>query len=207
MAAIALDILRLSDMTCSKSIKLYFITSNRRKYIELKRTLGVNMYWIDHDIDEIQGDSDTIISHKLMEAKKYLSDNTNEEYMVVVDDTCFEMAGLNGFPGPYGKDFLKMGFQEVYEISLKVGNQASIMTNIGFSYKNDLRIFQGRTEVQIGPVTPIQNKLCLDAITYINGKPISKMSLDEKNLISARSKASKSLKKYLESCGSHDRII
>lgn len=193
-------------MTSSEPTKFYFLTTNEKKYLEIKKLLEINVHWLNHDILEIQGDPDRIIRHKLNEAEKYISDDKNEDKIIMVDDTSFEMTGLDGFPGPYIKDFLKIGAQKIYDISLRVGKDATITTYLGLSYRNNIKIFVGTTQVQIGPIASNHNKLYFDAIIYVNGKAFSEMSIDEKNLVSARSKACKSVRKFLECSGLNTRL-
>lgn len=83
--------------------KLYIVTSSPFKFGDLSAKL--NKYfdceqkpWNE---PEIQGDPEEIIMHKLKRAYEVF------KHPLLVDDVSVDMEALNGFPGPYMKDFWK----------------------------------------------------------------------------------------------------
>lgn len=83
--------------------KLYIVTGNPFKFGDLSARLNEffdceQRDWSEH---EIQGDPKEIIEHKLKRAYEVF------KHPVLVDDVSVSIEELNGFPGPYMKDFWK----------------------------------------------------------------------------------------------------
>ena len=80
---------------------MFYVTSNPGKFAEAKLVLSpFNPKQIDFDIPEIQGTSEEIIYQKAKSVEQFL------DKPFIVEDVAFSMEALNGFPGPYIKDFL-----------------------------------------------------------------------------------------------------
>lgn len=81
--------------------KLYIVVGSKFKYDDLSAKL--NEYFdCEQKIikePEIQGTPDEIIRHKVKKAYEIF------QHPVLVDDVSVDMEALNGFPGPYMKDF------------------------------------------------------------------------------------------------------
>ncbi|KRH94624.1 Inosine triphosphate pyrophosphatase [Pseudoloma neurophilia] len=187
-------------------IKLYFVTSNSRKFEEIEQLLGVKVHKFCVDLIEIQGKCDDVIKHKISEAKKLFDDKKEGEFMLLIDDTCYHIEGLGGFPGPYARDFLEIGFKKIFEIAQKIGKEVHYSTRLCLVYKNEIKIFKGTAHGEIGPPSIINNKRFYDYITYIDGKLVSEMTIDEKNQTSPRSKACKQVMEYLKEKKLFERI-
>lgn len=179
-------------------MKLYFVTSNRKKFEEVERILKVPMHQISIDILEPQGTPVEIVSFKLAEAQKHLISTGNKDNLVLVDDTFFHMNGLYGFPGPYAKDFLKIGYDAIIDISEKVGKDAKVVTYLGLFYKNQIKIFEEFYDCQVGPYNTINDIFDFDCITFYEGSRISDLNMEEKGKISARGNACRKLWTFLE---------
>ena len=113
--------------------KIYFITGNPNKYLEIKKIIP-NLEMKTLELDEIQSDdSKQIIKHKLNEASKYFP-NKN----ILVEDTRIHLDCLNGFPGPFIKWFLKKNsLEKIYEMSYKLENRnIQVKTIIGYRNSN-----------------------------------------------------------------------
>ncbi|MCE9549393.1 hypothetical protein K8Q98_03300, partial [Candidatus Nomurabacteria bacterium] len=83
--------------------KLYIVTGSPFKFKDLSSRLNdffdcEQKVWTDH---EIQGHPDEIIRHKLKKAYETF------QHPVLVDDVSVAFDALNGFPGPYMKDFFE----------------------------------------------------------------------------------------------------
>jgi len=96
--------------------KLYIVTGSSFKFGDLSAKLSEyfdceQKVWTGH---EIQGDPEEIIRHKLKNAYETF------QHPVLVDDVSVDMEALNGFPGPYQKDFWKCFTP--YELGNKFAN-------------------------------------------------------------------------------------
>ena len=83
--------------------KLFIVTGSKFKFGDLASKLGdffdcEQKTWDEH---EIQGDPEEIIRHKAQRAYEVF------KHPVLVDDVSVNIDALNGFPGPYMKDFWK----------------------------------------------------------------------------------------------------
>lgn len=83
--------------------KLFIVTGSKFKFGDLAAKLQdyfdcEQKIWNEH---EIQGDPEEIIRHKAQRAYEIF------KHPVLVDDVSVNMEALNGFPGPYQKDFWK----------------------------------------------------------------------------------------------------
>src|SRR3990167_3036950 len=83
--------------------KLLIVTGSEFKFKDLSAKLGdfFDCEQRDWNEPEIQGTSEEIIKHKLKRAYEIF------QQPVLVDDVSVSIGDLNGFPGPYMKDFWK----------------------------------------------------------------------------------------------------
>lgn len=177
---------------------MYFVSSNSRKFEEVSALLGIPIHHISYEFPEIQGTPYEIIEHKLQSAKKYIMKIDSEKHLILMDDSALHLDGLHGFPGVYAKDFLKIGFEAISEIVSKVGRDAKMMCQLGLLYKNKTYIFIGETQGEIGSYNKDSKGFGFDAITFVGNRRMSELSLDEKNLISARGKSCRLLLEFLK---------
>lgn len=178
-------------------MKLFFVSSNKNKFNEIKTFLNVPMHHIQFDCPEIQGTAHEVILHKLFKAREYLQKQNEREHLIIMDDSCMHINGLYGFPGVYAKDFLKIGLDAIIEIVTKVGREVKMSCQLGLFYNNRIKIFIGTTNGTIGTYNSDRLGIDFDSITFVNEKRLSDLTIDEKNMISARGKACKALRGFL----------
>ncbi|ADM11405.1 Ham1 nucleoside triphosphatase [Encephalitozoon intestinalis ATCC 50506] len=183
--------------------KIYFATTNLKKLNEVKEFLKTDIDHMRISMTEIQGPSEKIVEHKLDQAAPFI----NPKDAVIVDDTSFSLEALGGFPGVYVKDFLEIGTRKIWEIVEKIGNKsATAVCSLGIAhYENGeivKKVFSGKLK---GSITEPE-KDCKTEFGYIfipdgfNGV-LKNMPTDEKNRISHRGIASRSLAAYMASKG------
>lgn len=178
-------------------MKLFFLTSNKKKYDEIKSFLKIPIHHIHFECPEIQGTAHEVIVHKLLKARKYLCQTDIKEHIIIMDDSCIHINGLYGFPGVYAKDFLKIGFDAIIEIVTKVGREVKMTCQLGLLYNDLTKIFMGTTDGTIGTYDANKSGPDFDSIAFVNEKRLSDLSIDEKNIISARGKACLALQEFL----------
>ncbi len=127
--------------------KLYIVTGSKFKFGDLSLKLGEffdceKKPWND---PEIQGNPDEIIKYKLQRAYEIY------KHPVLVDDVSVNMEALNGFPGPYQKDFWKCFTP--YEMGHKfAGSRISATCRLGLCRgPEDIVIVEGTFEGVIVP--------------------------------------------------------
>lgn len=196
-------------------MKLFLLSSNQKKIDEVKKCLSIPVHVENFDVSEIQGSVEEIIQHKLQIARemfenKHLNDGNSklrpDEYVLVMDDTCFHMNGLYGWPGAYAKDFLTLGFDKIVDIANKVGKGAEAITRLGVYYNKQVLIFEGSVKGEIGPAVSEKFSKYFDSIFFYDGKRVSEMTVEEKNQISARGKACRALEEFLRKEGLIDQF-
>ncbi len=170
-----------------------FITGNKNKFFEIRKLIP-NVEQLELDLVEIQeNDAQKIIESKLIEAKKYCSDN------FFIEDTSLHVDCLNGLPGPLIKWFLEALTQEgLYELVAKYDdNSATAKTIIGLCYNDEFYFFEGVTKGNI--VSAKKTDFGWDGIFMPKGSTLrySQMTVDEKNKISHRYKAIRKLQEFL----------
>lgn len=195
-----------------KAGKLYFITGNKNKFLEIKSMMP-EVEQLELDLDEIQEtDARKIIEHKMKEAlKHHKNDNT-----FIIEDTSLYIKSLNGLPGPLIKWFMqKLGNEGIWRISdtKKLGkekieqlgqdleeNSAEAKTIIGYAKnENDIHFFEGSIKGKI--VKPSgETNFGWDPIFQPEGydKTFQEMTREEKNKISMRRMAVEKLKTFLD---------
>ncbi len=177
--------------------KLLIITGNKMKFEELSLTLNEYFDCEQQTLNEpeIQGSPEEILHHKLNQAfNKFKSS-------VLVDDTSVHFAELNGFPGPYIRDFLK--YIPTYEMGKKFkGGRINIVCRLG--------IMRGTDDVIIGigsvhgdvvdPKNEDPGPREFDLFVQVDGtdRPMLEYSIEEKNKFSHRGLAMKNLIEILE---------
>ncbi len=177
-------------------MKLYFLSSNLKKLSEYRKFLKTELHHLDVSIDEIQGTMEEIIEHKVKTASKYLSSDSDA---LLVDDVGFEMDGLHGLPGPYCKDFIKIGIDNIFNIGQKVGNRATAIIYLAFYYKGSIKLFSAVNEGTIvSKRMGLNSEYCLDSIFYFKGKTFSEMTMEEKYLYGYRGLVCQKLLNYFK---------
>jgi inosine triphosphate pyrophosphatase len=168
--------------------KLLIVTGNNMKFKEESARFSeffdcVQERW---DEPEIQGTPEEIITHKLHNAYNKF------KQPVLVEDTSVALSELNGFPGPYIKDFFK-SFPP-YEMGMKfAGTRMKASAWFGFyDGKGEPVIVESSVEGNIvKPKTQDHQNRWFDLCFQVDGtdKPMIEFSHEEKNKFSHRGKA------------------
>ncbi len=178
-------------------MRLYFISSNIYKFEEYCKLFNNKLSLLNVSMDEIQGTYEQVIENKIKTARMYLN---GDEDAILVDDESLLIKGLYGFPGPYIKDFLKIGLDNILDIVEKVGNDSTALINLGFYYKGTTKIFRASLDGKIVKKrTGKRGCYGFDAVFCPKGdKTFSQMSVEEKNSLSHRGAACRKLFEYLK---------
>ena len=190
--------------------KLYFITGNKNKFLEIKAVLP-QVEQLEIDLEEIQEvDPSKIIEHKMKEALKH------QKGPFIIEDTSLYIKSLNNLPGPLIKWFLqKLGNEGIWRISdtkkidkekiEQIGqdledNGAEAKTLIGYAKnEKEIHFFEGSIKGKI--VKPSgETNFGWDPIFKPKGynKTFQEMTKEEKNKISMRRMAVEKLKAFLD---------
>lgn len=177
--------------------KLIIVTGNPLKFRELSHELSKFFDCEQGTIDgvEIQGTPEEILTHKLRQAFSKF------KQPVLVDDTSVHFEDLNGFPGPYIRDFLK-AFSP-YKMGKKFkGGRISVACRLGIM-KNLDEVIIGEGIVH-GVVTDPKLEdpgiREFDLFIQLDGtnKPMIEYTPEEKNKISHRGLAMRNLLEILK---------
>ncbi len=178
--------------------KLIIVTGNSLKFNELSAELSKHFDCEQKTLNEyfeIQGHPDNIVSHKLKEAYEKFKEP------VLVDDTSVHFDELNGFPGPYIKDFI--AHIPIYDMGVKfAGSRIKIVCRLGFyDGKSDPIIAVGMIEgdvVEPKNIDPGAREF--DLFVQVDGtdKPMFEFTPEEKNKFSHRGNAMKNLLERLQ---------
>lgn len=135
---------------------LYFISSNSYKINQLKKLSSADLLSLGYSIEvmeipnltEIQGTIDEVIIDKTLKAYDSL------KKPCIVDDESFICEALNGFPGPYLKDFeASLLAGGIYNIISPLNNMKCYScVKYGLTFNgNDVYTFDGKVEGRIIP--------------------------------------------------------
>jgi inosine triphosphate pyrophosphatase len=177
--------------------KLYFVTTNRRKFEEYAHIL------VDFDLErlepvspEIQGDALSVLRHKAKSAADYF------KVPIIVDDVSLTFEAWHHLPGVYINDFIQnLEIEQIYHLLDGFNNKkAYALALIGYCKpKHDPIVFTGKVAGKIvlprGPLhfgwDPI-----FEPLGY--KQTFAEMGLVNKNKISHRGLALKKLQKFLQ---------
>lgn len=175
---------------------LYFITSNKNKFEEVKAILG-NVEQLDIDLPEVQDiDAKNIVRAKLLEALNH------KDGEFIVEDTSLYFDCLQGLPGPLIKWFLKtIGNDGLANLAEKLGNnKTEAKTIIGYAKNRDeIEFFEGAIPGKIVAQTGVSG-FGWDPIFQPDGhdKTFAEMTAEEKNGVSMRKIAVEKLREFLD---------
>ncbi|WUR04544.1 inosine triphosphate pyrophosphatase [Vairimorpha necatrix] len=175
---------------------IYFVTSSFLKFKEVVDNYNLNFSQLNIPLTEIQGTQDQIALHKLKTACQIYPDK-----WIMVDDTSIEIIALNGFPGPYGKDFLSIGIDCIENLVSKIGRDTKLSCVIGLGNEKlkIFKLFNGNLKGKI--VKREKNEYCeFDGFFVPDGFdiPYSDLSNDVKRLISHRGMAMRKMEMYIK---------
>lgn len=177
--------------------KLFIVTGSAFKFGDLSAKLSdyfdcEQKVWEEH---EIQGEPEEIIKHKAKRAYEIF------KHPILVDDVSVYIEELNGFPGPYMKDFLKV--MTPYEMGVKfAGSRIKAICRLGlYRGPEDIIIAQGEFNGTI--VTPKDNNhKGREFEIFVQPDGMDKVMLDfsvkKKNEFSHRGLAMKNLLEILK---------
>lgn len=186
--------------------KIHVITNSTNKATEYRMLFqdieGMKFEQKSIDLAEVQElDTRKIIQHKLLEASKHVKGE------FIIDDVSFEIACLNGFPGPLVKWMEKAIGDEGIHALVKRYPDHSAIAKCTIGYGNtfhdppEFQFFEGTSKGKIvEPKTAEGYKFGFDCIFIPeeNEKRFAEMGLEQKNLIGHRGKAAEKLKQYLK---------
>ena len=178
--------------------KLTIVTGNTLKFQELSVALG-EFFDCEQKVlkgySEIQGKPEEILRHKLEAAYREFQEP------VLVDDTSLHFETLNGFPGPYIKDFLECF--SPYQMGMKfVGTRVSLACRLGLYTGVDkptigIGIIAGDV-VEPKPIDPGLREFDLFIKADGTDKVMLEFTIEEKNTFSHRGLAIKNLLEQLK---------
>jgi XTP/dITP diphosphohydrolase len=122
---------------------VYFVSSNRNKYKEVKSILqnfGIKVGFLNMDLEEIQSNSlERIAYNKIKNAF------TKCKKPVIIEDDGFFIDALNGFPGPFSSfAFKTIGNDGILRL-VRANRKASFQSIIAYCDKNtSVKIFKAR---------------------------------------------------------------
>lgn len=177
--------------------KIYFVTTSKKKVDELSYFLGVKLVQMDTEIVEVQGTDEEIAIDKLYKACKL-----NEDNYTIIDDCSLEIMNLKYLPGPYFKDFIKMGLEKLDLLCEAIGRKAHANCILGFGKYSKgeftYKLFSSSIKGRICKYNGDQE--CFDDmfVPDVTDIAYSEMPLEECKKFHHRGFASQQLKNYLE---------
>jgi len=189
-------------------MKLVFATNNVHKLEEISRLLEEKQEIISLDAigchDDIPEDHDTLEENALQKAR-YVK--THYGYDCFADDTGLEIAALNNRPGVYSaryagpaKDSLANMQKVLREMEGITDRRACFRTVIALLADGREYLFEGRVDGEILTVPQGEAGFGYDPIFRPEGfrESFAEMSMDIKNSISHRGKATRQLCEFLK---------
>ncbi len=187
-------------------MKIHYVTSNKGKFdeaaviLQLESLLeaGFQIVHTPLHLEEIQGTSHEIASHKIKDAYKKLNEPC------IIDDISLNCPSIGGLPGPYIRSFLEaIGDEGIAKlISHYSDRSCQVVCNIAFAMQEgESMIFEGQLS---GTIVPPRGKRMThayswNAIVQPDGhlQTFAELPLEEVSKISARALALTQLRNYL----------
>jgi len=176
-------------------------TGNRHKYREARRVLselGVELRLLEVERVEIQADD-------LAEIAVYSAEQTAAgDRPIVVEDAGLFIDHYGGFPGPYSSYALRtIGLRGVLKLMDGVGErEASFQSAVAFRHGDEIRCFRGVVRGRIARSIRGTGGFGYDPIFIPDegdGRTFGEMTSEEKNALSHRARAFRSLGEWLGS--------
>jgi len=175
---------------------IYFITSNRHKYEEIKKIVGYEIEMKNIPYPEIQA---SILEEVAKYGIEYLKDKIHDYFFI--EDSGLFIKALKGFPGVFSSYVFKtIGNKGIIKLMENVQDrQAEFVSVIAF-YDGELHIFKGICKGKIAKEIKGSKGFGYDPIFIPNGceKTFGEMSREEKNKYSHRGMAARKLKEFLD---------
>lgn len=150
-------------------MQLYFVTSRKEKYEELRKIFnipGYELIWFNQDIPELQTDDERkLVRHKVLEAFKKI------RRPVLVEHSALKIKAFGDLPGLQTRNFYsKLGYQSIIEFcGMKKCYGATAESIIGFTDGKKIIIEKGIDEGWISDKLDITRGFEWDEI-FISGK-------------------------------------
>ena len=175
-----------------------FVTTNDGKFREVSELLaskGIEIGRLDASYPEVQADT-------LEEVVRYgMSQIPEGEGDIVVDDSGLFIDRLGGFPGVYSSyAFKTLGCQGILKLMLGwKGRDASFETCFGLRIGGELHVFKGKCVGVISEDMRGKGGFGFDPIFIPKGsrRTFAQMTVEEKNDLSHRGRAARSLARFL----------
>jgi XTP/dITP diphosphohydrolase len=168
-------------------VKLAVVTGNRHKAGEIAAFFGARLSTehVPMDIPEYRDDDvGEIARQKAAHAYECL------KRPLIVDDTGFSIAALNGFPGPYAAYVLRtIGNTGILRLLEPAGDRRAFFeTAIGYADAGGIRVFRGRID---GVIVPPRGSggFGYDPIFAVGERTLAELPVAEKSRMSHRAKA------------------
>jgi len=175
---------------------IYFVTSNKGKYVEAQAIFG-NLVQKNIGYNELQVDTlEEVVDFGMKEVMARLKGP------VIIEDAGLFVDGLKGFPGVYSAYVQKtIGNSGILRLMEGMDDRrAAFKSVVGYAEPGiEPVVFKGELKGDIGFEPRGTGGFGYDPIFYVNGKSLAEMSLEEKNRISHRARSMKGLKQWLES--------
>ena len=183
-------------------MKITVVTSNPHKADEVRAFFSglVEVAHVSMDIPEYRHDDVGEIARKKAEYAF-----TELGTPVMVDDTGFFIAALNGFPGPYaGYVLATLGNGGILKLMDGVRDrEAYFETAVAWADAAGIRVFRGRIDGVI--VAPRGNYgFGYDPIFEVDGRTLAERDIGEKNRISHRARALSAMRDWLAASSRSD---
>jgi len=183
-------------------MKIYFVTTNKHKFKEVKDILKDYPIELEHLNLEYSEDHDESMETIAKTAAKKLANELNKP--IVLEDTGLFFEAYNNFPGALPKFVINsIGFKGIFKLLENESRNAYFKTVAGFCLPNKEPIlFEGIMKGEI--TTEVHNKdkdeMPYDKIFIPENKDktISNMTLEEKNQFSQRSKTFRKFGDYIK---------
>ena len=179
-------------------MKLFFLTKNRGKLKEARRTLadfGIKVEQLEEDRIEIQ--SDDLREIALYSIKQVSTDNLP----IIVEDAGLFIETLNGFPGPYSSYIYKtIGCRGILKLMEGVRDRhARFKSAVAYFDGKTVKVFLGEIDGFIAHEERGHDGFGFDPIFIPIGynETFAEMGFEEKTRISHRARAFKALGAWL----------
>jgi XTP/dITP diphosphohydrolase len=110
---------------------------------------------------------------------------------LIVDDTGFFVAALNGFPGPYAAYVLSTignaGLLRLLEGA--PDRSGSFVTAVAYADERGIRVFEGRLDGEVTTAPRGTGGFGYDPVFAVGGRTLAEIPLEEKNRFSHRARA------------------
>jgi len=185
-----------------RKLKLYFITSNKHKYHEIRRILELEAPWIEFEVasnvQKLEIQSDDLKKIVLFAAENALQ-GFDEPF--IIEEAGLFIDALGGFPGPYSSYVYKtIGCDGILKLMHGVQDRsAEFQSVIALHYGGIIKLFLGRIRGVIAGEKRGASGFGFDPIFIPenDNRTFAEMSTDEKNLVSHRGKSARKMILFL----------